>query len=55
MSTIKALWHRHLAAWHRIDAHLAKQRGDLVTAMWHTERADRELGVVNQITGRLYS
>lgn len=54
MNYLKALWHRHLAAWHRVDKYLARQRGDLLEEIEHSIKADRQIGIANKLTGKLY-
>lgn len=54
MKTLLVLWERHMAAWHRVDAYLAKQRGDLPAQIDAKARASECIDRIRQITGRLY-
>ena len=54
MKTLLVLWERHMAAWHRVDDYLAKQRGDLPAQIDAKARASECIDRIRQITGRLY-
>lgn len=55
MKTLLIWWYRHMAAWHRVDAHLARLRGDYWEAIEHAALANQCIHKLNSLSNRLWS